>query len=250
MAQPRHSAAPPDLCKVLLELRAFPEFYIGFSAMSLVRLLPKGDGHPVLVLPGFLADRASTRHLRWVIRRLGYRVYDWKMGLNLGPVGIMEEAVLERIHEITERNGRKPSIVGWSLGGLYARVIAHTVPESIRSIITLASPIRFPHRSTADRLYDRINHAAVDPGYLQFVAAPPQVPATAIHSRLDGIVNWEACLAEESETSENVRVFGSHMGLCYNPLIYYIVADRLAQPEDGWQRFSYRRAAGILQGAG
>lgn len=225
-----------------MELRAFPEYYYGLAAMPMVRCLPSGDGHPVLVLPGFMADKASTMHLRWVIAMLGHKVYDWKLGRNFGPVGHMEEAILRRIEALTRRNGRKPTLIGWSLGGVYARVIAHTAPEKIRSIITLGSPVRFPHRSTADKLYQQMSGQLEHPEYLKTIATPPKVPATAIYSRMDGIVNWQACLADESPTSENIRVFGSHLGLGYNPKVFFIIANRLAQPENGWRRFSYAGA--------
>ena len=237
MPQASIQTRPPNLLKVLLEWRSLSEFSMSSLAVSLGRILPKGDGHPVLVLPGFMANHYSTVRLRRFIRLMGYRVYDWKLGRNIGPVGQMEPAVLERIRYITLRNGRKPTLVGWSLGGVYARVIAHLAPETVRAIITLGSPVRFPHRSTADTLYHRMRGDFQDPEYLQQLADPPPVPATAIHSRLDGIVNWQACMAQDSATSENIRVYGSHLGMGYNPTIYFLLADRLSQAEGDWQRF-------------
>ncbi len=243
MPTPHHAHAPPGLLKVLMELRALPECYMGFSALPFSRCLPKGDGHPVLVLPGFMADKASTLHLRWLVAMLGYKVYDWRQGVNLGPVGHMEQAIIRRIDDITERNGRKPTLLGWSLGGVYARVIAHEVPEKLRSVITLGSPVRFPHRSTADRLYQRMSGQLEHPEFLQKIARPPAVPATAIYSRFDGIVNWQACVTDTSAQAENIRVFGSHLGLGYNPKVFFIVADRLAQEEDEWRPFNYGSAS-------
>ncbi|MFV8816097.1 lipase family alpha/beta hydrolase [Haliea sp. E17] len=242
MSTPRHAHAPPGLLKVLMELRAVPECYIGFSSLPFARCMPRGDGHPVLVLPGFMADKASTLHLRWLVAMLGYKVYDWKQGVNVGPVGHMEKVIIRRIDEITQRNGRKPTLLGWSLGGVYARVLAHEVPDKLRSVITMGSPVRFPHRSTADRLYQRMSGQLEHPEFLQTIASPPAVPATAIYSRLDGIVNWQACLTDESAQAENIRVYGSHLGLGYNPNVFFIVADRLAQPEGEWRRFSYSGA--------
>ncbi len=239
MSDPRHAKAPPHPFKALLELRALPEYYIGLMSLPMVRCLPRGDGHPVLVLPGFMADKASTLHLRWLLALLGYKVYDWKQGRNLGPVGRMEHRVLRRIQTITERNERKPTLIGWSLGGVYARVIAHSAPETIRSVITLGAPVNFPHRSTADQLYQRMSGQLEHPEYLKTIARPPPVPATAIYSRLDGIVNWQACITDESPTSENIQVLGSHCGLGYNPAVFFIVADRLAQEQRRWRRFSY-----------
>ena len=239
MFEKRRPLAPPSLLEALLESRVIPEYVLGSYALPWVHWLPRGDGHPVLVLPGFMLDKSSTFHLRWTISRLGYRVFDWRLGRNTGPVGHFEDDVLARIRTIRSRTGRKPSLVGWSLGGVYARVLAHRAPDQIRAIITLGSPIRFPHRSTADRLYRKVSGQFDHPEYLRRITAAPSIPTTAIYSRLDGIVNWRACLGEESAVAENVGVLGSHCGLGYNPTVFRIVADRLAQPEGQWARFSW-----------
>ncbi len=230
---------PPALLNTMLEWRTGYEFMGGYMEAPLRRFYPRGDGHPVLVVPGFMGSGISTQQLRALLRDLGYRTYDWRLGRNVGPIGPTEQALLGRLKYIHRRWGRKPSMIGWSLGGVYTRILAHSHPEHLRSIITLGSPLRHPHRSAADGMYQRFSGQVEHPEHLNGIAKPPPVPATSIYSRLDGIVNWKACLGEESETSENVRVYGSHCGLGFNPKVHWIIADRLAQPEDDWQRFSW-----------
>ncbi|GAB3287335.1 alpha/beta hydrolase [Parahaliea aestuarii] len=187
-----------------------------------------------------MGSAVSTKRLRDFLRSLGYYTFDWRLGRNTGPVGPTEAALLERVQMIHERMGQKPSLVGWSLGGVYARILAQTHPQHLRSVITLGSPLRYPHQSSADSLYRQASGQFEHPEHLMEIDAAPGIPATSIHSRLDGIVNWRACLSEESATSENIRVYGSHCGLGYQPLVHCIIADRLAQPEGAWERFTWR----------
>lgn len=233
----------PTLFKTLLELRAGGEYVGGICSHPLRQWFPRGDGHPVVVVPAFMGGALTTRRLRDLLNDLGYEAFDWKLGRNMGPVGTTEKLLLQRVQQIQERLGRKPSLIGWSLGGVYTRVLAHSHPELLRSVITLGSPLHHPHQSAVDGLYHHISGQFERPDYLAGIDAPPDIPATAIYSRLDGIVNWRACLSQESDTSENIRVFGSHCGLGFNPLVHWIIADRLAQPEGKWKRFSWSRSA-------
>lgn len=237
---------PPALIKRLLELRAAPEYVSGFLLSEpLNRCLPRGDGHPVVVVPAFMGNAFSTRRLRLFLMALGYETFDWKLGRNIGPVGPTEQALLARVQMIHERLGRKPSLVGWSLGGVYARILAHSHPQHLRSVITLGSPLRHPHQSSADSLYQHFSGQMEHPGHLAGLERPPPIPATSVYSRLDGIVNWRSCLSEESPMTENIGVYGSHCGLGFNPLVHWIVADRLGQDEQDWQPFTWRNLPGF-----
>ena len=120
---------------------------------------PHGDGHPVLVLPGFLAGPGSTDLLRNVLRQLDYRVYDWGLGTNMGYRASMKETLPARLHQIRERtDGRRVSLIGWSAGGIYARELARALPDDVRSVITLGSPFRGNHQaSTAWRVWRLVN---------------------------------------------------------------------------------------------
>lgn len=232
---------PPSIINTLLELRAGSEYVSGLTSYAAIDYLPRGDGHPVMVVPGFMANEISTQRLRTFLRVMGYDTFDWRQGRNVGRLGPSENTLLARIRMIHERLGKKPSVVGWSLGGVYARILAKNHPHDIRSVITLGSPLVHPQRSAIDHIYRRTTQQPPQqhPEQLAGINAAPAVPATSIYSRLDGIVNWRACLSEESPTSENIRVFGSHCGLGFQALVLAIVADRLAQPDGKWERFSW-----------
>lgn len=211
------------------------------------RAAPKGDGHPVLVLPGLMAADSSTRILRRYLRRLGYHVHGWRLGRNVGPTAEAVKGMGARLDDLRERHGRKVSVIGWSLGGIYAREMARLRPDDIRQVITLGSPFNMTNgsESRAHRTYQRYAHLHVDGGALRSggTAVALSVPATSVYSKLDGIVAWRTCLDEVGPQSENVAVIGSHVGLGMNPAVLWVIADRLAQPEGSWRPFKPPRAA-------
>ena len=223
----------------MLEARAIPELAAFFSMAPLLRLAPAGDGHPVLVLPGLSASDVSTRPLRAFLKDRGYRAHGWKLGRNLGPRPGVEAQMQERLAELHARYQRKVSLVGWSLGGVFAREMARRAPQQVRSVITLGSPFAGePRASNAWKLYEAVSERRVeDWPERERMRTPPPVPATAIFSRSDGIVAWQGCLERESASSENIEVEGSHCGLGHNPVVLYAIADRLAQAEGQWRPF-------------
>ena len=230
----------PSFGLQLLETRAVGELYAYMMSYPLIPLAPRGDGHPVLVLPGFLASGTSTFPLRHFLKRLGYKGHRWKLGQNLGPVGEKEHDILVRLHELRERYDQKVSIVGWSLGGVYARELAWMAPDDVRSVITLGSPLRHHQHTAVSDLYQAISgqhEDDADEDMLERMSGPPPVPSTAIYSRSDGVVPWRCSLEKESPTTENIRVYSSHLGLGHNPSVLWAIADRLAQPEDEWRPF-------------
>lgn len=207
----------------------------------LLRRLEPGDGHPVLLLPGFMASDFSTRPLRGFLRNLGYSAHRWTLGRNLGPRGDLEERMGGRLDELFERHGRRISLVGWSLGGVYARVLANRCPDRVRNVISLGSPINGDGESTnSARLFEFMTGERledIDPERLDEVRRTPPVPTTSVFSRTDGITAWQAALEMEGPQSESVEVPGSHLGLGFNPLVMCVIADRLAQPEGDWKPF-------------
>jgi pimeloyl-ACP methyl ester carboxylesterase len=211
------------------------------AARPALQLLPQGDGHPVLVLPGLLADDASTRILRTVLRRLGYRVHGWRLGRNIGPTAACVIGMRDRIDDLHARYQRPVSLVGWSLGGIFARDLARRTPDSVRQVITLGSPFRLERHSQtrATRAFDRFAHLHVEHRELPLEAdgCPLPVPSTSIYSHLDGIVHWQTCLDRPGEHCENIAVMASHLGLGHHPAALYAIADRLAQPEGTWTPF-------------
>ena len=208
-----------------------------------LRLTGRGDHHPVLVLPGFTAGDRSTSPLRAVLISNGYWTHGWRLGANLGPSDHVLDGIHERLEMLHVRHGRPVSVIGWSLGGIYARELAREHPDAVRQVITLGSPFRMTpgDRSAASWLTDRLpsrfardvlrmsDHEADKP--------PLTVPSTAIYSRTDGVVRWHTCIDTESGVHENVEVHATHSGLGYNPAVLFVVLDRLAQPEGDWRRF-------------
>ncbi|TSH96930.1 alpha/beta hydrolase [Verticiella sediminum] len=230
---------PPSVGLLMLEARAAAELSLFLATVPLLRLAPAGDGHPVLVLPGLSAGDATTYPLRAFLRDRGYRPHGWKLGPNRGPRPGVEEKLIQRLTDLHERYQRKVSVIGWSLGGVYARLLAHHMPERVRSVVTLGSPFASEPRATnAWRLYELLSGRTVDDwAERAWMKAPPPVPSTAIFSRTDGVVAWRGCMEQESATSENIEVEGSHCGLGHNPAALYAIADRLAQPEGEWTPF-------------
>jgi pimeloyl-ACP methyl ester carboxylesterase len=209
-----------------------------------LRRAPSGDGHPVLVLPGLGASDVSTRILRGFLRDRGYYVHAWKLGRNLGPRPDTVDGLRRRVAEVAERHGRPMSIVGWSLGGIYAREIARAAPPVVRQVVTLGSPYRLgnPAASNARLLYGVVarGRRAEDPRPPEDDRPRLPVPATSIYTRSDGVVPWESCTEPPSATSECIEVVGSHSGLGHNPAVMWIIADRLAQAEGTWRPFRAR----------
>ncbi|MDF2603863.1 alpha/beta hydrolase [Sphingomonas sp.] len=240
--------APPSPLLALTELpRALLEFGMLPWAAPALASVPHGDGHPVLVIPGFNASDKSTRILRFYLRRLGYDVHGWDLGRNRGPrsIGSEGEKLIARLEAIHAAEGRRVSVVGWSLGGIMARVIAHRRPAMVRQVITLGAPFSGTPRSTRVwRIYEYLSgHKIDDPvalGYMGEAAQHLTVPSTAIWSRDDGIVPWANCVEPHCATTDNIEIFGSHFGMPVNPAVLYAVADRLAQPEDDWKPFDRR----------
>ena len=231
---------PPSKTLLLLEGRALGELAAFVGALPLLSLAPRGDGHTVLVLPGLIASDISTRPLRAFLRGRGYDVHGWGQGRNFGPRAGVERRMLDHIHELRHRSGGKVSLIGWSLGGLYARQLAKQRPDDVRLVITLGSPFNGSPRATnAWRLYEYASGRKADE--TQALGSPlhetPPVPTTAIFSRSDGICAWQCCVEKEGPQAENIEVESSHCGLGHHPAAVYAVADRLAQPEGRWKPF-------------
>jgi pimeloyl-ACP methyl ester carboxylesterase len=232
---------PPSRALMLLEGRALPEFGAFLGSLPLLSLAPRGDGHPVLVLPGLVTSDVATRPLRSFLQRQGYAVSGWGLGRNFGPRPGIQEGMLARLRELHEMHGRKVSLVGWSLGGIYARQLAKMEPDLVRSVITLGSPFGgHPQATNAWRLYEAVSGKQsldADEEFGGALADAPPVPTTAIFSRTDGICAWQICMEHPTARAENIEVQGSHCGLGHNPAVVYAVADRLAQREGAWTRF-------------
>jgi pimeloyl-ACP methyl ester carboxylesterase len=232
---------PPPLGLFAREqLRAAMEFARFGDRRQLLSQAARGDGHPVLVLPGLLAGDASTAPLRRFLRALCYDARGWKLGINRGPTPRLRKALEQRLLHLAQRHGRGVSLVGWSLGGIYARELARAHPDRVRQVITLASPFRDISATHAARLVS-LRRGAPRPHESADIRAmlrrPVAVPTTSIYSRSDGIVHWQSCLEQPGPQRENVEVHCSHTGMGWHTETLRIIADRLAQPEGRWRPY-------------
>ncbi len=234
----------PGALRLLLESRAPLEYAASVVATPWLRRSPRGDGHAVLVLPGLGANDVSTAPMRRFLRSLGYAAYPWAQGFNFGPrAGVLKGGALT-LRDLAQRHGGAVSLVGWSLGGLYARELAKLHPALARCVVTLGTPFTgHPKATNAWRFYEFASGQSVqDPEQLAQMRVTPGVPTTSIFSRSDGIVAWRCSLNPDGPLSENIEVPSSHVGLGLNPLALYALADRLAQDPARWKPFELRGA--------
>jgi pimeloyl-ACP methyl ester carboxylesterase len=234
-----HIRAPGAL-RLALEMRMPWELGASIAALPFLYSLPRGDGHTVLVLPGLVASDVSTAPLRRFLKDRGYDARRWDLGRNLGPGNGVLEALVKRVRDLRAESGRKISIIGWSLGGIYAREIAKLTAGDVRCVITLGTPFAGPVKATnAWQIYELASGEKAEHRTGQFdLKTPPPVPTTSIYSRTDGVVAWQCSVqAPGKGETENIEVEASHVGLGVNPSVLYAVADRLSQPEGQWLPF-------------
>lgn len=248
----RHShVGPPRLLDSLLEPRALLEAALLPASLPMLMQAPQGDGHPVLLLPGFLADEKSLVALKLFLTRKGYDVRTWGLGRNVGFQSKYVKALPQKIRHLHHKTGRKVSLVGWSLGGVFALLGGLEATECVRSVITLGSPVSMdPGGSQSPSVVKALYRLVAHPlGSAAHVMQPRvkdlregkrlPIPTTCLYSLSDGVVPpQEATIDGDPALHENIRIPGSHVGLGFNGLALAIVADRLAQAEGHWQPFN------------
>ncbi len=223
-------------------MRAAADFASLLPGRFWLRAAPRGDGHRVVVLPGFTASDRSTAALRGFLQRQGFDARGWELGRNLGSPEL-SDALDRLLARAVDETGAAVSLVGWSLGGVLARNLARREPGKVRSLITLGSPIAgSPTRTRAWRLYKQVHpeqHAGHSRRFDAGAGRPPPegVASTAIWSRSDGIVPWQISREQPGQRRENLEVLSSHLGLGVNAAVLYAVADRLSQSPEAWQAF-------------
>ena len=206
-------------------------------AMPWLLTAPRGDGHGVPL----------RRFLSW----LGYHVRGWDLGRNNGPSEAVLAGLPQALLDHARRTGGPVSLVGWSLGGVYARELARQHPSQVRQVITLGSPfnLREPRQSRAHGPYQSLSHLHADGARLptrEQTARPIGVPSTSVYSRWDGIVSWQACVEPETELHQNVEVRCSHLGFGVDLATLWVIADRLAAPPGRPGRFRPPPLLGVL----
>jgi pimeloyl-ACP methyl ester carboxylesterase len=262
MATRHPHAGKPSLFSSMLEARALFEIASLPCSLPMLMHAPNGDGHPVLLLPGFMGSEGSLIALEVYLRNRGYAVQTWGLGRNVGFRPGHASAIEQKIRYMHHESGRKVSLVGWSLGGVFALYGAHQVQESVRNVITLGSPVTVDASGSAvppllKALYRLIAHPMGQAAHSMQPRAKTMrerkllpVPVSCLYSLSDGVVPpQEATMEGDPTMHENVRVWGSHTGLGFNPLVLQIVADRLAQPEGQWQPYQPSGVSGWLNRA-
>ena len=230
---------PPGPLLLALEGRVAWEAGATLAVMPWLRRAPAGDGHPVIVYPGLVATDMSTLPLRTFLRQRGFDAHGWDLKRNYGPrAGVLEQSI-ERVLAIRRASRRRVSLVGWSLGGVYAREIAKLLPNDVRCVITMGTPFTgTPKATNAWRIYQLTSgHKLDNPEVLKLIRQAPPVPTTSLFSRTDGVVAWQCSIQEPGGRVENIELAASHVGMGLHPAAWYAIADRLAQREGRWKPF-------------
>jgi pimeloyl-ACP methyl ester carboxylesterase len=214
--------------------------------------LPQGDGHAVLVVPGMLSGDFYFRTFRKRISEKGYKAYGWRQGFNMGLSKKKAAALGKRLEQIYAENGnRKITVIGHSLGGIYARELAREYPDMVRDVISLGSPFGGAVKETPEMLRKAFNFFSrnpdlFDPELDTRSLTPPPMPATSIFSKKDVIIKWQNCLNPDEPQAENIEVTATHMGLPFHPPSLVAIFDRLAQKEGSWQAFDSNTYSNVL----
>jgi pimeloyl-ACP methyl ester carboxylesterase len=229
-----HSPHHPSLGSVVREAVAFARPTPTLDLTPLIEAAPRGDGHTVLVLPATLRGDGYTAEVRSFLAAIGYRPEGWRIGVNLGPTPRLLSGAADRLADLAREHG-PVSLVGFSMGGLFARWLAQRSPTQVRRVITVCSPFRAPIESLAVSLEPFLGWwPGVDLRALaEAVGRPLAVPATSVWSRIDGIVDAAACRDPDAAAADNVEIACAHVLIAQDPAVLRILADRLIQPSGG-----------------
>lgn len=223
--QRQHQLHPPPASLQIAELR---------SASYLARLvwhwrhLPGGAlcQRKVMVIPGFYGGEWSILPIKYFLRRQGHHAHSWGQGMNRGELEVLHNQVVSRLRLLHERHEEPIDLVGWSLGGIYARELARLCPDSVRQVVTLGSPVMGGPRVTALHRLAGLFDWDVEQIERDMAARhdiPITCPVHAIYSRLDGIVNWQACIDHWSPQVTHHEVSASHIGMGFSAEVLTLV---------------------------
>ena len=199
------------------------------------------DGHPILVIPGFMASDRSTEPMVKLFNRIGFTAYNWGYGRNYGEIENLK-LLSERLDIIFEKHQQKISVIGWSLGGVYARELAKEKTHMVRQVITLGSPFAgITEPNNATWFFEWVNgkrFKEIHNEWIERLPEPAPVPTSALYSKEDGIVPWQVCMEKmEDEIHENIEIRGSHFGMGINAGTLKVIIDRLQYSEENWMKY-------------
>lgn len=222
-----HGATAPSL-RYLLREASYPLSPITRHIRHKVSVTPAQKPQVVLLLPGFIASPITMRYLAKKLEAAGHITKQWKQGLNTGPTPERVAMLEERVLQIAERYNAKPVLLGWSLGGMFARELAHRQPQAISKVITMGSPFSGdPRGNHAWRLYQLVTGHSVDaPPVPNRMGAKPPVETVALWSARDGVISAECACGTVSERDRAIEVDCTHMGFSYaRPAVEAVLAE-------------------------
>ena len=228
-------ARRPSRLATLFELRAPLDWATLLVYMPQLLRAPRGDGRPVMLLPGYATDEKSMRPLGRYLRYLGYDVHDWGQGRNRGKVDTYTRAIGERTKDLHDRlDGTPVTLIGWSLGGVIARETARLFAPYVREVITLGTPILGgPKYTTVAKRFARSDNIDLDEFEKEVHARNSEgisQPITSIYSRLDGVVGWRASVDSYNAHARNIEVYSSHFGIGAHGRVWQLIAEILGEP--------------------
>jgi alpha/beta superfamily hydrolase len=226
---------PPPSSGLIREVRFFLEFPRLMLRFPDLARQPRGRGEPILILPGYGAGDGSTIVLKSYLRLLGYRARGWGLGRNSGNVRDLLPRVLKKMASFARRAQQEVHLIGWSLGGYLAREVARERPDLVRQVITLGTPVvGGPKYTVVARAFHRqgIDVDAIEAEIELRNQISFHTPVTAIYSRKDAVVSWEACIDRDASNVEHIEVRTTHLGFGFSPEVYKIIAKRLAVEAD------------------
>lgn len=229
----------PPLFNVLLESRSLIEWTTMFGLYYMIPKKKQGNNKPVLLMPPYLGNDSSTKFVRKYLKSVGFKTYKWELGVNMINSKYLPKLV-ERLDEIYEKHGEKVSLVGWSGGGIFAKIIANRYPDKVQQLITIGSPVwgvknmQTPLVNVLEFLRGKTLRER-NAKFLRELEEIPKVPVTCIYTKTDGLVPWKHCLeAETLRTNiKNVEVYGSHIGMGANASVLVTVANSLIENTSG-----------------
>jgi pimeloyl-ACP methyl ester carboxylesterase len=240
MARDSKTVKAPSLSRFATEGGGLLDIPALLAPAPFLATAPRGQPHPVMVLPGLGADDTSTIAIRGFLERLGYKVQGWGRGRNVRAPDSDLVSIAEQVKKLHAESGEKVSLIGWSRGGIIAREVARHVPDAVRLVVTLGSPFAAPGASNVKTIWRVLTGQKYEPPTeerISRLAQPIPVPSTSIYTRADGVVAWQACLEEDGPKRENIEVITTHIGLGFHAPALWVIADRLAQPLGSWKPF-------------
>lgn len=203
----------------------------------------EANSRPVLVIPGFMANDHATLILRAALLSSGFSPYAWNKGTNVIASNKLLEELNFELTKIYERHSSPVTIIGWSMGGFYARALAQMSPDKVNSVITLGTPFKQEinleeMREKYSKIGINIDDYPIDQKYLDLMKILPIVPFTSLYSRADMIAPFEASLERETDITENVEVMTGHFGMVCDPEALRVIIDRCLQIKETWTKYN------------